>query len=132
MQDDSIEHYSQCRVSVAFARNHLRIRPPSFHLGQLVALGLTDERLQRDEIVIRAIWAYALYRTHNLLRFRPLADGESPIDILSQFAKEGVMGHAGAMACLDGRWAARSIQNWGARHIEPDARQSDLDNLLDQ
>ena len=32
--------------------------------ASLVALGLTDACLHRDEIVIRAIWAYVLYETH--------------------------------------------------------------------
>ncbi len=105
LQEDSIEHYAVCPISVAFAKNYLRIRPSRFHLGQLVALGTTDDHLPRDEIVVRAIWAYALYRTHNLLRNAPLARGEGALDVLKQFAKEGVLGHAGAAACLDNRWA---------------------------
>ena len=114
-------------MAVTFARNYLRIRPSVFHRGHLVALGLTDGCLPRDEIAIRAIWAYALYKTHNLLRFRPLSASEAPLDILGQFAKEGVMGHAEATSCLDGSRAAGRVRGRGGGLSESDVTQDTID-----
>ena len=104
-QEDSIEHYACCSVATGFARNFLRIRPVHFHVGHLVALGLTDKGCSEEDILMHALWAYALYKAHNLLRYNPLAPGEDPTEILKQFAREGVRGNSFAITCLDGRWA---------------------------
>ena len=53
---------------------------------------------------MRAIWAYALYKTHTVLRYKPLKLGDDPSEMLKQFAREGVMGHPKATACFDNRW----------------------------
>ena len=67
-QEDSIEHYAKCPISITSARNFLRIRPQHLHIGHLVALGFTEGSQPREEILMRAIWAYVFYKTHNVLR----------------------------------------------------------------
>ena len=71
-----------------------------------MALGLTEGTQPKEEITMRAIWVYALYKTHNVLRYKLLKPGEEPSEMLKQFAREGVMGHAEATACLDNRWTS--------------------------
>ena len=100
-QEDSIEHYSRCPISVQFARTKLNIKPECDNLGQLVTLGLKSCTRSRESVVVKAIWCYVLYRAHNLLRVIPLARNEAPVDILSQFVKEGVFGHLIATPILD-------------------------------
>ena len=121
-QEDSIEHYAKCPISITFARNFLRIRPQHLHIGHFVALGLTEGSQPREEIMMRAIWVYALYKTHNMLRYKPLKPGEEPSEMLKQFAREGVMGHAEATACLDNRWTsthpAQEVASDGVAAVE--------------
>ena len=71
-------------------------------MGHLTALGLHRGRKSETDITKLALWCYALYRAHNLLRHHPLGADEDPLDILKQFAKEGASGHSFAAAVLGG------------------------------
>ncbi len=111
--DDSIEHYAHCPVVWRCAKKCMRIHPTSDHRGQFVVLGLNESTSCKEEVIARALWVYAAYRAHNILRFSPLAPGETADDLLKQLLKEGVMGHPDATAFLDYRWATG---NYGYAH----------------
>ena len=66
-----------------------------------VTLGLAQGTCTREELTVRALLVYAVYKAHNLLRYKPLGPGELPYRLLTQYAKEGAFGHAYAMRCLD-------------------------------
>ena len=108
-QEDSIEHYAKCPILICFARNLLRIRPQHFHIGYFLALGLTEGTQPREEILMRAIWVYALYKAHNVLRYKPLRPGEELSEMLKKLAREGVMDHPEATVCVDNRWTSTHL-----------------------
>ena len=122
LQEDSIEHYAKHPISTSFARNFLRIRPQHYHTGHLVALGLSEGTQPREDNLMRAIWAYALYKTHTVLKYKSLRPGEDPSEMLKQSAREGVMGHPKATPCLDNRWAsnhsAQGVDSDGVAQVE--------------
>ena len=99
---DSIEHYSRCEIVVDFAKHRLGIRPNIWTIGHLTALGFSEGNCSTEELTVRTIWVYSVYRAHNLLCYRSLSEDESPLDVLTQLAREGALGHGHAMKCLDG------------------------------
>lgn len=101
-QEDSIEHYSTCAVVRDFARRRLNICPRYWSRGIFVALGLNYGSCSKDDLTRRALLVYSVYKAHNLLRYKPLALGDSAIHLLSQFAVEGAMGNSAATGVLDG------------------------------
>ena len=108
-----MEHYGRCPIVVGFARRLLRIQPRVWNLSFITTLGLAEGNCTPEELTIRAIWVYAVYKAHNLLRYKPLGPDESPSDLLLQFAKEGAFGHASAMQMLDGVWVRGSTRSRG-------------------
>ncbi len=108
-QEDSIEHYGRCPIVVGFARTKLRIRPNVWNLSYITTLGLAESACTNEDLTVRALWIYAAYRAHNLLRYKPLSAAEDPADILLQFSKEGSLGHEGAMRTLDTIWSNSSL-----------------------
>ena len=67
-----------------------------------MALGLNYGTCNKDDLTRRALLVYSVYKAHNLLRYKPLALGDSAIHLLSQFAVEGAMGNSAATGVLDG------------------------------
>ncbi len=104
LQEDSVEHYGRCSAVVRFARDKLKIRPKVWNLSYITTMGLAERNCTNDELTIRALWIYSVYKAHNLLRYKPLGPQDSPADILLQFTKEGAFGHDHAMHALDGVW----------------------------
>ncbi len=127
--EDSIEHYAHCPVVRGCATKYLRIFPSSNHTGQFIVLGVNEGIPNREDLIARALWVYATYRAHNILRFAPLAEGEEAGDLLKQLAKEGAMGHPEASAVLDSRWAHfNSGQSlWAEPRDDWDATDMDLE-----
>ena len=69
-----------------------------------MVLGLNSGRRSAEELAAHAIWVYALYNTHDLLRHHPAQDDEQVYDITKQFTKEAVAGHQEASTLLHNRW----------------------------
>ena len=105
MQEDSIEHYSGCRVCVAFLGKHLHYLEPVTK-GHLVVLG-TCVGMGRDKDLVRlALWAYTLYKTFNHLRNRSGVE-LSAVELeglMLSFLHDGVVGHPEASRYLDHCW----------------------------
>ena len=71
-------------------------------VGNFVALGLNVGKVDDNLLTLRAIWVYAVYRATNNIRRNATTNGEVSTDVLQQFAKEAVRGHAYATRVLDG------------------------------
>lgn len=99
--DDSIEHYSCCKIVTGFARLRLGMGPWCWSKGQFIVMGLDEATRTDDDPTIGALLFYSVYKAHNLLRYRPLGQHEARFEIFSQFAKEGTFGHSNVFRCLD-------------------------------
>ena len=118
-EEDSIEHYSKCEVVVGFARRRLNLRPTVWNQGYLTTLGLSNGFCTPEELTIRALWVYAVYKAHNLLRYRRLQPGEDAVELLAQYSKEGAFGHNRAMHCLDNAFRSNRDGRQQSHYSEP-------------
>ena len=105
-QEDSLEHYSGCRVCVEFLRRHLHFQGP-IDRGHLIALGVHGSSFPRQEDLMRlALWAYVLYRCHNHLRYAGSRHhGSSDLGgSMEQYLREAISGHDGAISFVRNCW----------------------------
>ena len=98
--EDRIEHYAFCPQVCMFAERFLHIPRNSCNLTSLLLCqtGWSDNRLIRH-----AVLTYSVFRCVHALRFRP--DRPNIYDMLEQFAKIAVQGHARSTSAL--AWDAR-------------------------
>ena len=101
--EDSIEHYARCSVVREAGRTILGLQESSYDkwLGNFVTLGVNSGRVDDSTLTLRAVLVYAVFRTTNHLRHRPLNRRELVWDMVRQFAKEAVRGHDKATQLLD-------------------------------
>ena len=109
--EDSIEHYSRCRVVREVADCFLRLgRDITVDLEHFV-LAPNDFRGSDDLLSCVAVLIYATYNLTNLLR----AKDEGPVSkqvahkLLKQGCRNAVMGHSDSTTLLPYRWCARDV-----------------------
>ena len=118
IQEDSIEHYSCCRTTHLFGRKlcNLRAQEGGDRLGELVTLGLNSGTSTDDDIVLKGIWNYALYRAVCTINHSPMDNQEEVVELMKQLAREGVRENEDAQKVLRGVWAqhsnTQSNHNW--------------------
>ena len=102
--EDSIEHYAMCSVVRKVGRCFVGLQDSHYStwLGNFVALGLNQGKVDEKTLTLRASLVYAVFRTTNALRHNPTTSREVAHDMLVQFAKEAVRGHSKATAYLQG------------------------------
>ena len=101
--EDSIEHYARCAVTIQAGKDFVGLLDchPSDRLGNFVTLGLNSNRVNDTILVKRAVLVYAIYRTTNSLRHCPANNANVIKDMIHQFAREAVFGHAAAAKRLE-------------------------------
>ena len=102
--EDSIEHYARCTVTRDIGRTFLGLQDTHYShwLGNFITLGVNMGKVDDRTLTLRAVLVYAVFRTTNQLRHRPANDGTFVKDMVQQYAKEAVRGHAKATRVLDG------------------------------
>ena len=101
--EDSIEHYSYCKVIREAHWRHLAIAP-NMH-GSLLPAWLLAEGAATKEVASRmALGVYATYRSFCTQRHSQTARREDLVDMFGQYVREGAMNHPGAEAALNKIW----------------------------
>lgn len=99
--EDSIEHYSRCRLVHTFARKFLLLDFPRASGLELFTFAFAGWSTEKDNLKA-AILVYAVYRVTETLRRDEGAYLEEAVEhMLQQACREGVRGHSGAMRILD-------------------------------
>ena len=70
--------------------------------GNFITLGVNSGKVDDETLTLRAVLVYAIFRATNQLRHRQGDSAEVVKDMVQQYAKEGVRGHAKATRVLDG------------------------------
>ena len=87
--------------------------------GDFIVFGC-DVCIPSEECLIRrAVCVYATYRATNLLRHSEGADAGEAGDMLQQFAREGVRGHARTTHAMNSAFAITTYQAAGQTSILP-------------
>lgn len=106
--EDSIEHYSRCRILRAFHASVLDIQD-DFLLPMW--LGTADAARHPELHTRGAIGAYAAYTVTNAARHGLPFEGDSAARALQQAAREAAIGHTFAERVLSSVWTVRKASN---------------------
>ena len=108
-EEDSIEHYAACRTTRSFARSFLGLGAEGAEAvvtrhngrGDVITLGLNAGEVSDTLLTKRAVLVYSVYRATNHLRHEhKYASQQMALDLLQQYAKEAVRGHAASTRIL--------------------------------
>ena len=102
--EDSVEHYSMCKVLWAFSAGFLGMQPAPHPAQRRAAFLLLDGTQVSDCVLTRsAVRMAAAYFVHCRVR-HVSASCAAAAEMLPQAAREAVRGHPRATAALDGWW----------------------------
>ena len=128
---DSIEHYAICPQVVRFNRTFLQLKEAQGgnNLSTFIVMGLNLGTVLDQNLALRAISAYAVYRTTILCRLNGNRDTAVVDDMLRQYAREAVRGHGVATSILEGSYT-RGLNNGGITTpvIDLEGAMSDLED----
>ena len=101
--EDSIEHYSCCRIVREILARFLHMDQARF--ASLHTFVLTHPDINSKESLVKiALLIYGVYRTTNAVRAHRVA-GTNYFEAIKQAIKEGARGHSGSMLILDNCWS---------------------------
>ena len=101
--EDSIEHYSRCKVTREILSRFLRLDETRF--ATLHTFVLVNPDIDSKECLVKiALLTYGIYRTTNAVRGRSNV-GANFFEAIKQAIKDGANGHQEASRILDGSWS---------------------------
>ena len=103
--EDSIEHYSRCRVTREILSRFLRLYETRFATLHTFVLVNPDIDSKGCFVEIAVFHFYGIYRTTNAVRGRSNV-GANFFEAIKQAIKDGASGHQEASRVVDGCWSA--------------------------
>ena len=101
--EDSIEHYSRCKVLRTFASRRLNYHPPEGHF--LPQWCMVDSK--QEQRAMAAITAYVAYRATNIARQEGGINEARAYELLGQLAHDAVRGHRAAADMVESAFVRR-------------------------
>jgi len=76
--------------------------------------------ISEDDLVIRGIWIYALYRAMCSLNNKPAGHQQEVWEMLRQLSREATRGHAKARKIIEGRFTSPNSNHTHNHHSHSD------------